>query len=152
MVKRRSERGSALLLALAVVGLAALAVGTALGGLQQELAAARRADTRARLRALADAGLAATLARLAADRHATGLPPQRFAGGEVASDVVPAGRDAVDVVVNVTTQDRSLTVAARVRLERTGPTVLWWRGGGAGSPSHWDERGGAGSAARAAGH
>jgi hypothetical protein len=132
MVKRNGERGFALLLALAVVGLVALAVGTALGGLQQELAAADRADARARLRALADAGLAATLERLAADRHAAGLPAQRFAGGEVASRVVAAGRDAVDVVVTATAQERSLTVAARVRLDRAGPTVVWWQGSGAG--------------------
>jgi hypothetical protein len=132
MVKRNGERGFALLLALAVVGLVALAVGTALGGLQQELAAADRADARARLRALADAGLAATLERLAADRHAAGLPAQRFAGGEVASRVVAAGRDAVDVVVTATAQERSLTVAARVQLDRAGPTVLWWQASGAG--------------------
>jgi uncharacterized membrane protein len=145
VVRRRGERGGALLLALAVVGLAALAVGTALGGLQQETAAVRRADTSARLRALADAGVAATLARLAVDPHADGLGPQRFADGEIASRIEWLGHETVNVMVTATARQRSLTVVARVRLDRAGPTVLGWRGPGAPGPGDEESRTGSGS-------
>ena len=68
-----------------------------------------------------------------------------------ASQIVEAGHDVVDVVVTATAQGRSLTVAARVRVERTGPTVLSWRGRDAGSWAPGDRRVPAGSAAHGAG-
>jgi type II secretory pathway component PulK len=141
MVNRGGERGGALLLALAVVALAALAVGTALGGLQQEIDAVRRADTGARLRALADAGIAATLARLTVDENAGDIEQQRFGGGQAASSVVRVDRDTVDVVVTATTRESSLTVTVRVRLDEAGPTVLWWRGAGLAVSRSGDARG-----------
>ena len=145
MVTRQRERGGALLLALAVVGLAALAVGTALGSLQQEMAAARRIDASAHLRALADAGVAATLARLAANQHDDGLQPQRFADGEIASRIERVGHNTVDVVVTATVRQGSLTVRVRVRVDETGPIVLGWRGTGAPAPGGEGSHGAPGS-------
>jgi hypothetical protein len=144
VVTRQRERGGALLLALAVVGLAALAVGTALGSLQQEMAAARRIDASARLRALADAGVAATLARLAIGQH-DGLQPQRFADGEIASRIERVGHNTVDVVVTATVRQGSLTVRVRVRVDETGPIVLGWRGTGAPAPGGEGSHGAPGS-------
>jgi type II secretory pathway component PulK len=124
VVSRAGERGGALLLALAVVAIAALAIGTALGGLQQETEAVRRAETRARVNALVDAAIAATLARLAEDELDDGLPAERFGGGEIASRVEPRGDGTAVVEVSASAGGRSATTRLLVRLDRSGATVL----------------------------
>lgn len=124
VVIRAAERGGALLLAVAVVAIAALAIGTAFGGLQQETEALRRAETRARLAALGDAGVAATLARLAGNEHDDGLPAERFGGGEIASRVERRGDGTAVVEVTVSAGGRRAVTRLLVRLDRSGATVL----------------------------
>jgi hypothetical protein len=127
MVRRSSESGHALLVAIALILCVALAAQLLHGFLTGRLSAVRSEEQAVALAAIGDAGLAATLAGLAEGRGFGGLAERRFGGGTVASTVVPGGPGHSVVTVLAWFGGRGSTVRAEVDLGNGGPRVVRWQ-------------------------
>lgn len=123
---RRAERGHALVLALLVLVLASLAVALAAELFAEAWRAGEREASRARLLALTDAALAATLAELARSPSFPGLPEQELGGGRLKSEVQALAGGEVEVRCRATLGGRAFATRARVDLASGRPRVLEW--------------------------
>lgn len=134
MVRARRERGFALLPAIVAVVLIGIA-GEGLHRLISDRLDALREDTRrASLRALNDAAVASTLARLAADPTLRGVPAIRFGGGAISSEVVPVGPGRLRVDARADFDGRTLVAHVVVEMGPAGPQALSFRRGAEAPP------------------
>ncbi len=129
MVRRRSESGHVLVLALVLITLVGLSVQALHSTLAERHRATGREVETAALRALADGALAATLAHLLRDAGFAGLPPQRLGGGTVSSRVRPDSTGRIEVYAEARLGERRALLTATVELGTSGPRVLAWRHG-----------------------
>jgi hypothetical protein len=127
MVRRSSESGHALLVAIALILCVGLATQLLHGFLTGRLSALRAEEQTVALAAIGDAGLAATLAGLAEDRGFGGLPERPFGGGTLATTVTPGGPGRAVVTVLARFGGRGSTVRAEVDLGGGGPRVVRWQ-------------------------
>jgi hypothetical protein len=127
MVNRRSQSGHALLWAIALTAVAGLAGHTIHQLVITRLNAVRGEARTVTLGALADAGLAQTLAGLAHEPGFAGVAERSFGPGLVASKVTRAGNRRLVVRVRASLADRALAVEAEVELAAGGPRVVSWQ-------------------------
>jgi len=129
MVTARRERGFALLPAIVAVVLMGIA-GEGLYRLVSDRLDSLRDDTRrASLRALNDAAVASTLARLAADPAFRGIPATSFGGGAISSAVAPAGSGRLRIDARADFDGRTLVTQVVVENGPAGPRAVSFRRG-----------------------
>jgi hypothetical protein len=127
VVNRRSERGSALVFALATLTLIAITIAAVTAELQARGAGVVIEERSVRLTALSDAAMAETLAGLSAQGSSfAGVPERRVEGGTMSSSVRPIGEWEAEVIATGSRDGWVSTIRARVFLEG-GPRVLWWQ-------------------------
>jgi hypothetical protein len=123
----RSERGVALVFALATLTLVAITIAAVAGEVQSRGAGVVLEERAVRVIALSDAAMAETLAELAANGAAfRGVAERWVEGGSISSSVQAMGEWEVEVVAVGTRDDWQAKVQARVNL-LGGPRVLWWQ-------------------------
>ena len=123
----QSERGSALVFALAALTLIAITIAAVTAELQARGAGVVIEERSVRLTALSDSVMAETLAELAAQGAAfAGVPERRVEGGTLSSSVRPIGEWEAEVIAVGSRDGWVSTIRARVFLEG-GPRVLWWQ-------------------------
>jgi hypothetical protein len=125
-VVARRDRGSSLLVAILALVVVSVAAQALHGILLRDLGGLRAERRAVELRALTDAALASTLARLQGDPTAPGAPRQRLGNGTFESLVRPAGAGLVDVLAAGETGGLRAVVSARVALGPDGPRVVRW--------------------------
>jgi hypothetical protein len=127
MVRVPSERGSALVFALATLTLVAITIAAVTSELRARGAGVVIEERSVRLTALSDAAMAETLAGLS-DHGVSfaGVAERRVEGGTMSSVVRPLGEWEVEVVAVGTRDGWISTIQARVFVEG-GPRVLWWQ-------------------------
>lgn len=124
---RSSERGVALVFALATLTLVAITVAGVAAELQSRGAGVVIEERSVRLTALSDSAMAETLANLADKGIAyAGVVERRVEGGAMSSQVRAMGEWEVEVVAIGSRDGWSSTIRARVHL-LGGPRVLWWQ-------------------------
>jgi type II secretory pathway component PulK len=122
-----SERGVALVFALAALTLIAITIAAVAAEVQSRGAGVVLEERAVRVVALADAAMAESLAELAANGAAfQGVAERWVEGGSIRSSVRPMGEWEVEVIAVGTREDWQATVQARVNL-LGGPRVLWWQ-------------------------
>ena len=127
MVGTTSQRGSALVFALATLTLGAITVAAVTAELQSRGAGVGIEERSVRLTALSDAAMAETLAELSTSGAAfAGVPERPVDGGIMSSRVRPIGEWEAEVVAIGSRDGWASTIRARVFLEG-GPRVLWWQ-------------------------
>jgi type II secretory pathway component PulK len=135
---RNSERGVALVFALATLTLVAITIAAVAGEIQSRGAGVVLEERAVRVIALSDAAMAESLAELAANGVAfEGITERWVEGGTITSTIRAMGEWEVEVVAIGRRQDWQATVQARVYL-KGGPRVLWWQRtqGPAHTPTH----------------
>lgn len=130
----RRTRGSAFLLGIVAVLVVAAAGHVLYGLLSSDFRAFRAEQSQIVLRALTDASLASTLARLAQDPATTGLPRQRLDRGFIESQVRPLPGGLLEITASAESGLARASVVARVApglrvvsWERSGPPSALWR-------------------------
>ena len=137
---RPTERGSALVFALAALTLVALTIGAVAAEIRSRSAAVVLEERSVRAIALADSAMAETLAELAAKgRGFPGIAERAVPGGAISSRVRPIGEREAEIVALGTRPDWQATITARVILENA-PRVLWWQRTQGPAPSQSLER------------
>jgi hypothetical protein len=127
MVGSASERGTALVFALATLTLVAITIAVVAAELQSRGAGVVIEERSVRLTALSDAAMAETLAELSAHgAEFAGVPERRVEGGTMSSSVRPIGEWEAEVIAVGSRDGWISTIRARVFLEG-GPRVLWWQ-------------------------
>jgi hypothetical protein len=127
MVENTSERGTALVFALATLTLVAITIAVVTAELQARGAGVVIEERSVRLTALSDAAMAETLAELSAQGSGFGgIPERRVEGGAMSSSVRPIGEWEAEVIAVGSRDGWVSTIRARVFLEG-GPRVLWWQ-------------------------
>ena len=127
MVNGNSERGSALVFALATLTLIAITIAAVAAELQSRGAGVVVEERSVRLTALSDAAMAETLAELSAQGTGfAGVPERRVEGGTMSSSVRPIGEWEAEVIAVGSRDGWVSTIRARVFVEG-GPRVLWWQ-------------------------
>ena len=127
MVNGRSDRGSALVVALATLTLIAITIAAVTAELQSRGAGVEIEERSVRLTALSDAAMAETLAELSAQGTGCfGVAERRVEGGAISSTVRPIGAWEAEVIAVGSRHGWVSTVRARVFLTG-GPRVLWWQ-------------------------
>ncbi len=123
----KSERGVALVFALAALTLVALTVAAVAAEISSRGAGVILEERSVRTTALSDWAMAETLAELADRGHSfRGITERSVAGGTISSTVRLLGEWDVEVVAVGMRGDWRSTITARVSL-LTGPRVLWWQ-------------------------
>ena len=124
---RKSERGVALVFALAALTLVALTVAAVAAEISSRGAGVILEERSVRTTALSDWAMAETLAELADRGHSfRGITERSVAGGTISSTVRLLGEWDVEVVAVGIRGDWRSTITARVNL-LTGPRVVWWQ-------------------------
>ncbi len=113
MVRHR-RRGTALLLGVVSVFVVALAAHVLYGALLADFQAYRSEETQIVLRALTDASLASTLARLSQEPGSTGIPRQPLGRGYIESHVRPLPGGLLEVTASAESGAARASVVARV--------------------------------------
>jgi hypothetical protein len=127
MVTSSSERGTALVFALATLTLVAITIVAVTAELQSRGAGVVIEERSVRLTALSDSVMAETLAELSVNGiDFAGVPERRVEGGAMSSTVRPLGLWEVEVIAVGTRDGWNSVIRARVFLEG-GPRVLWWQ-------------------------
>lgn len=127
MVTQTSERGTALIFALAALTLIAITIGAVTAELQSRGAGVVLEERVVRVTALSDAAMAETLAELAAGGvEFPGVIERSFEGGAISSTVRPLGAWEVEVIAIGRRNDWQAVVTARVWV-KDGARVLWWQ-------------------------
>jgi type II secretory pathway component PulK len=127
MVSGSSERGSALIFALATLTLVAITIAAVTSELRARGAGVVIEERSVRLTALSDAAMAETLAELSIQGVAfAGVAERRVEGGTMLSAVRAIGEWEVEVIAVGARDGWVSTIQARVFLEG-GPRVLWWQ-------------------------
>ena len=127
MVNVASDRGSALVFALATLTLIAITVAGVASEIQSRSAGVVIEERTVRLTALSDAAMAETLAELSEKGIAfSGVVQRRFEGGAISSSVRPIGEWEVEVTAVGFRDGWNSVIRARVLLQG-GPRVLWWQ-------------------------
>ena len=123
---RHSERGAALVFALAALTLVAITVAAVAAEIRSRGAGVMLEERSVRVTALVDAAMAESLAEIA-DKGATflGITERAVEGGTIASAVRAMGEWEVELTAVGTRDDWQSTIRARVNLT-TGPRVIWW--------------------------
>jgi hypothetical protein len=124
---RPSERGVALVFALATLTLVAITIAAVASQIQSRGAGVAIGERSVRLVALSDAAMAETLAELA-DRGAAfgGIRERSFPGGSIASSVRPLGEWEAEVIAVGVRDGWQSAITARVSLHGA-PRVVWWQ-------------------------
>lgn len=125
MVRRR-DRGSSLLLAIVAVFVVSIAAQALHGILLREVHGFQAERRSVQLRALTDASLAATLARLSEDPDVRRVPRQPLGDGFFESQVRITGPGVVEVLATAESGGRLTTARAVVTLDPSGPRVVRW--------------------------
>ena len=124
---RTSEKGTALIFALAALTLIAITIGAVTAELQSRGAGVVLEERAVRVTALSDAAMAETLAELAKNGVTfLGVTERPFEGGAISSSVRPLGAWEVEVVAIGRRNDWQAVVTARVWV-KDGARVLWWQ-------------------------
>ena len=124
---RSSERGTALVFALAALTLIAITIGAVTAEIQSRGAGVVLEERVVRVTALTDAAMAETLAELAKNGVTfPGVIERRFEGGTFSSSVRPLGAWEVEVIAVGRRSDWQATVTARVWV-KDGARILWWQ-------------------------
>ena len=127
MVGNTSERGTALVFALATLTLVGITIAVVTTELQSRGAGVVIEERSVRLTALSDSAMAETLAELSENGSAfAGVPERRVEGGAMWSTVRPIGEWEAEVIAVGARDGWVSTIRARVFLEG-GPRVLWWQ-------------------------
>lgn len=126
-MRETSERGTALVFALATLTLIAITIAAVTADLQARGAGVVIEERSVRLSALSDAAMAETLAELSVQGSGFGgIPERRVEGGAMSSSVRPIGEWEAEVVAVGSRDGWVSTIRARVFLEG-GTRVLWWQ-------------------------
>lgn len=124
---RKTERGVALVFALAALTLVGLTIAAVAAEIASRGAGVVIEERSIRTTALSDWAMAETLAELAERGHSfRGITERPVAGGTIASSVRLLGEWEVEVVATGVRGDWRSTITARVSL-LTGPRVIWWQ-------------------------
>ena len=124
---RFSERGMALVFALAALTLIAITIGAVSAEIQSRSAGVVLEERAVRATALSDAAMAETLAELATKGVTfPGVTERQFEGGTVSSLVRPKGAWEVEVIAVGRRNDWQATVTASVFV-KDGARILWWQ-------------------------
>lgn len=127
-MRRKRERGYALLLALVVGSLVLAAMALAAAALEHRMWLLRQESRVIRLVALTDAGLAQALAELSVNPGYGGAGEQSFGGGSFEIGVVPVDDEHVRVTVRASHGGGRRAIAALVQLDATlPPRVVGWQ-------------------------
>ena len=127
MVNRTSERGVALVFALAALTLIAITIGAVTAEIQSRGAGVVLEERAVRVTALSDAAMAETLAELATNGVTfPGVTERPFEGGAISSLVRPKSAWEVEVIAVGRRNDWQATVTARVFV-KDGARILWWQ-------------------------
>ncbi len=122
-----SERGVALVFALATLTLVAITIAAVASEVQSRGAGVMLEERAVRVIALSDAAMAESLAELAVNGVGfRGVSERWFEGGSISSSIRAMGEWEVEVVAIGRRDDWQATVQARVYL-MGGPRVLWWQ-------------------------
>jgi hypothetical protein len=126
VTERASERGVALVFALATLTLVAITVAAVAAEIRSRGAGVVLEERSVRVTALVDAAMAESLAEIA-DKGSSfrGISERAVEGGSISSTVRAMGEWEVELVAVGTRDDWQTTIRARVNLT-TGPRVLWW--------------------------
>lgn len=123
----KSERGVALVFALAALALVGLTIAAVAAEIASRGAGVVLEERSIRTTALSDWAMAETLAELAErGRSFRGITERQVAGGTISSTVRLLGEWEVEVVATGVRGDWRSTITARVSL-LTGPRVVWWQ-------------------------
>lgn len=123
---RRRQRGSALLLAIVAVAIVAIAAQAVHGILMRGLQGFQAERRAVQLRALTDAALATTLARLSENPSLGRVSRQTLGDGFIESAIRAAEPGTVEVLATAQAGGRRGTVRAIVAMEPAGPRVVTW--------------------------
>ncbi len=127
VVGRVSERGVALVFALAALTLVAFTIAAVATEITSRGAGVVLEERSVRTTALSDWAMAETMAELADRGHSfRGTPERAVAGGTISSTVRLLGEWDVEVVAVGAREGWQSTIVARVSL-LTGPRVVWWQ-------------------------
>jgi hypothetical protein len=127
VVDRTSERGVALVFALAALTLIAITIGAVTAEIQSRGVGVILEERAVRVTALSDAAMAETLAELVANGVTfPGVAERPFEGGAFSSLVRPKGAWEVEVIAVGRRNDWQATVTARVFV-KNGARILWWQ-------------------------
>ena len=127
MVTNSSERGSALVFALATLTLVAITIVGVASEIQSRGAGVVIEERTVRLTALSDAAMAESLAELSDLGTAfTGVAERQVEGGTMSSTVRPIGEWEAEVIAVGSRDGWVSTIRARVHL-LGGPRVVWWQ-------------------------
>ncbi len=127
MVTRSSERGVALVFALAALTLIAITIGAVSADIGSRGVGVILEERAVRVTALSDAAMAETLAELVANGVTfPGVTERPFEGGAISSLVRPKGAWEVEVIAVGRRDDWQAVVTARVWV-KDGARVLWWQ-------------------------
>lgn len=124
---RTSERGVALVFALAALTLVAITMAAVAAEIRSRGAGVVLEERSVRTTALSDWAMAETLAELSdTGRAFRGITERSVAGGTISSAVRQVSEWEVEVVAVGARDDWHSTISARVSLV-TGPRVVWWQ-------------------------
>lgn len=124
---RSSERGIALVFALAALTLVAITIAAVAAEISSRGAGVVLEERSIRATALSDWAMSETLAELAERGHSfRGVSERSVAGGTISSTVRWLGEWEVEVVAVGVPGDWRSTITARVSL-LTAPRVVWWQ-------------------------
>jgi hypothetical protein len=123
-----SERGTALIFALATLTLVAVTIAGVTSEIQARGVGVVIEERSVRLTALSDAAMAETLAELSEQGIAfEGVPERRVEGGTMSSEVRPIGAWEVEVTAVGSRDGWISVIRARVHLQGPSPRVMWWQ-------------------------
>jgi len=124
---RKTERGVALVFALAALTLVGLTIAVVAAEIASRSAGVVLEERSVRTTALSDWAMAETMAELADRGHSfRGITERSVAGGTISSTVRLLGEWEVEVVATGVRGDWRSTITARVSL-LTGPRIVWWQ-------------------------
>lgn len=123
---RRRDQGSALVVTIVALALAATMIAVAAGLLRARSVGMHLVDRDVRTMALADAAMAETLARLAADREAEGVPERPFGHGTIRAVVDRSDRARPKVEAVGRAGGWEVVVSADLRWVGTRPEIVRW--------------------------
>jgi len=123
---RRADGGSALVVAIAALAIAAIMIAVTAGLLRARSVGIRLVDRDVRTMALADAAMAEALARLAADREAEGVPERPFGHGTIRAVVDRSDRDRPKIEAVGSAGGWEVVLSAELRWTGTRPEVVRW--------------------------
>ncbi len=122
-----SERGVALVFALAALTLIAITIGAVSADIRSRGIGVILEERAVRVTALSDAAMAETLAELVANGVTfPGVTERPFEGGAISSLVRPKGAWEVEVIAVGRRNDWQAVVTARVFV-KNGARILWWQ-------------------------